>query len=132
MPISLPLPLRGRGRPRTQNPEIRRTVLSTDFHIPEYDTAAFGSLLNFIRDIRPDYHIILGDLLDLPSLSTFLKDPALENRTEEAIATANAMLDQLHDASPTTITKVLWGNHDYRLTNSLSGKCGIVVASLHG
>jgi hypothetical protein len=121
MPLpSLPqLPLRGRGRPRTTAPEIRRTVLSTDWHCPQHDSAAFGTLLNFIGDIRPDYHIVLGDVLDLPSLSTFLKDPALEGRTEEAIAAANAMLDQLHAASPTTITKIVFGNHDYRLTKSL-------------
>ncbi len=120
MPLpTLSVPLRSRGRPRTTPPEIRKTVLSTDWHVPQQDTAAFASLLNFIGDIRPHYHIILGDILDLPSLSTFLKDPALEGRTEEALETANAMLDQLHAASPTTITKVLFGNHDYRLTKAL-------------
>ena len=110
---------RGRGRPRTQAPEIRRTVLSTDFHLPEHDEAAYAALTHFIADTRPDYHIILGDFLDLPSLSTFIKDPALEGRTQEALDTGNAILDELHDASPTTITKMLFGNHDYRLTKAL-------------
>lgn len=116
MPI---LPHRGKGRPRIHQPEIRTTVLTADHHLPELHTPTYKAVLNFIRDIRPDYHILAGDILDCHDQSTYLKDPDLTGRTTEAIEMANVMLDELYDASPTTITKVIFGNHDYRLTRRL-------------
>lgn len=117
--MRLSLPARSKGRPRTQTPEIRTTIVTADHHLPNLDTATFRAVLNFIRDTRPDYHFLAGDLLDCADLSTFTKDPDQTGRTTEAIELANIMLDELHEASPTTITKVIFGNHDYRLTRRL-------------
>jgi hypothetical protein len=100
-------------------PEIRTTVVTADHHLPDLDTATYRAVLGFIKDTRPDFHYLAGDLLDCHDQSTYLKDPELTGRTTEAIELANTMLDDLHEASPTTITKVIFGNHDFRLTRRL-------------
>lgn len=117
MPLNLPL--RSKGRPRSTPPQIRTTVISSDYHVPAHDVAAYKAVLNFIRDKRPDYHIIAGDLLDLYDQSRFAKDPRILNRTEEELDAANQILDELAEASPNTITKFLAGNHEQRLTRRL-------------
>lgn len=113
------LPRKGPGRPRTKAPEIRVTVYSTDYHIPFHDVAAYRAFCHFLAYVRPDYHIVLGDFIDATMLSTFAKDPAEANRTEEELLTANAVLDELQAASPNTITKYVMGNHSKRLTKRL-------------
>jgi hypothetical protein len=50
---------------------------------------------------------VLGDFIDATMLSTFAKDPAEANRTEEELLTANTVLDELQAASPTTITNLV-------------------------
>lgn len=117
--MNLSLPNRSKGRPRISPPQIRTTVITSDHHIPQMDTAAYRSVLYFIGDIRPDYHFLAGDILDCHDQSTFIKDPELSNRTEESLDLANQMLDELATVSPNTITKVLWGNHEKRLTKRL-------------
>lgn len=117
--MKITLPQRSKGRPRTQQPELITTVVTSDHHIPEMDTASYRAVLNFIRDQRPDYHFLAGDVLDCHDQSSFIKDPELTGRTVEAIDLANQMLDELHEASPTTLTRVLWGNHESRLTKRL-------------
>lgn len=94
-------------------------MITSDHHLPQMDTAAYRAVLHFIADIRPDYHFLAGDIFDLQDQSTFIKDPDLSNRTLEAIELGNQMLDELEKASPTTITKIIWGNHDYTLTKRL-------------
>lgn len=117
--MQLPVTKRAQGRPRQLSPEIRTTVITSDYHLPELDTASYRAVLHFIADRRPDFHFINGDLLDMHDQSSFLKDPELSNRTEESIEMANQVLDELYDASPTTITRLLWGNHEARLTRRL-------------
>jgi hypothetical protein len=120
MPLpTLTVPLRGRGRPRTQAPKIRSTVVISDLHCPDLDPAAYGAVLSFIKDKCPDYLIIAGDLLDLYTASRFEKDPRIINRTQEELEMANDVLDQLQEASPSSIMKITMGNHEARLTHRL-------------
>jgi len=117
--MRLSLPARSKGRPRTQTPEIRTTLIISDLHIPEMDMAAYNATLHFIRDKRPTYLFVAGDMLDLHSFSSFAKDPELDHRTEESLEMANDVLDALQEASPTTIIKFIAGNHEKRLTRTL-------------
>lgn len=94
-------------------------MVTSDHHLPEMDYSSYRAVLNFIRDVRPDYHYLAGDILDCHDQSTFTKDPDLTGRTEEAIGLANDMLDELAEASPTTVMKVVFGNHEMRLTRRL-------------
>src|ERR1700710_2275033 len=97
--MPLHLPTRSKGRPRTLAPEIRTTVITSDWHIPSHDTAACGALLHFLSELRPDYHVINGDFFDLADQSSYLTEPELAGRTEEAIDTGNQILDDLAAAS---------------------------------
>jgi predicted phosphodiesterase len=119
--MSLSLPSRSKGRPRVTAPELRTTVILSDMHIPEMDMAAYNATLHFIRDKRPDFLFINGDMLDMHSFSSFLHDPALDHRTQESLDQANAVLDQLAEASPNTIIKFIAGNHEMRLIKYLYG-----------
>lgn len=113
------LPQRGRGRPHTTNPEIRTTVITSDHHLPLINTASYRAVLNFIKDKRPDYHFLAGDILDCHDQSSFIKDPEQTGRTAESIDMANEMLNELAEVSPNTITKIVFGNHSHRLTKRL-------------
>lgn len=117
--MKLSLPQRSKGRPRTRDVEIRTTVLTSDHHIPEMDAGSYRAVLNFIKDTRPDYHFLIGDIMDCHDQSSFIKDPDLTGRTTEAIELTNQMLDELAEASPTTLTRILWGNHESRITRRL-------------
>ena len=119
--MTLSLPLRAKGRPRVTRPEIRRTIIVSDLHVPEIDTAAYRTFIHFLQDQRPDYLWLAGDLLDMHSFSSFLKDPSLDHRTEESLNTMNGILDEIAAVSPNTIVKVAWGNHCDRITRFLYG-----------
>jgi len=113
--MKLSLPSRSKGRPRRNAPEIRRTIISGDWHIPEVDIPTYRAFLNFMRHKRPDYHIINGDFIDAYELSKFDKDPARLGQTAEELGMAKRILDELAEASPNTITKFLYGNHSDRI-----------------
>jgi len=83
------------------------------------NNASYRAVLNFIGDTRPDYHFLAGDILDCHDQSTFTKDPELSGRTTESIELANSMLDELAKVSPNTVMKVIFGNHENRLTRRL-------------
>ncbi len=119
--MHLTLPSRSKGRPRTNKPEIRRTIIVSDLHVPEIDTAAYRTFIHFLKDQRPDYLWLAGDLLDMHSFSSFLKDPNLDHRTEESLELMNDILTEIATVSPNTITKIAWGNHDDRITKFLYG-----------
>jgi predicted phosphodiesterase len=120
MPLpTITVPLRGRGRPRTQAPKIVSTVVFSDVHVPETDWPSYHAMRHFIKDIQPQYIIINGDLLDCQESSRFDKDPKRFGQTEEELLLANRILDELAEASPHSIIKFIAGNHCYRLTKRL-------------
>jgi hypothetical protein len=118
--MKLSLPQRSQGRPRTQTPEIRTAVITSDWHCPEVDIPTYRAVLNFIRDRRPQYHFINGDFIDAYELSSFDKDPRRFGQTADELEMAGAILDELAEASPTTITKFLYGNHCERIVRRLN------------
>src|SRR4051794_21023816 len=115
MPIALPL--RGRGRPRTQAPKIQTVLVSSDYHIPFLDWPTYYAFKHFLADIKPTHHVINGDLLDAFEMSRFSKDPRRFGQTVEEVQMANRLLDELPAASPDTITTFIAGNHSARITN---------------
>ena len=118
MPLpTLTVPLRGRGRPRTQAPKIQTVLISSDYHAPFVDWPTYHAMRHFLSDIRPDYHVINGDAIDAFELSRFSKDPHRFGQTVEELEIFNNILDELYEASPTTITKFIAGNHSARITN---------------
>ena len=116
MPI---LPQRGRGRPHTNSPEIRVTVISNDYQLPFVDWSVYATFKHFLADIKPDFHFINGDFLDLYPVSKYDKDPEMLDLARTEIETANTVLDELYAASPSTITKFVYGNHCERLTKRM-------------
>jgi hypothetical protein len=120
MTFSLPqLPKRGPGRPRTQAPKIRTTLITNDYHLPDVDIPTLKAVGQLILDLQPDYHIINGDFLDCYEQSKYEKDPRVLDRTRQELEMANEVLDEFARLSPSTITKIVFGNHEKRLTHRL-------------
>ena len=110
---------RGPGRPRTQAPKIRSTVIVSDLHLPLIDWPSYRAVVHFIKDKRPDYLFLNGDIIDCAEQSRYEKSPAVFGQTEEELRLANEILDELQEASPTTIIKYIAGNHERRLAHRL-------------
>lgn len=119
MPLLPHLPLRGRGRPRTQAPELRVTLITNDYQIPDIDWPVYRTVLHFLKDLRPDFHYINGDYLDLYSQSRYTKDPSKAGQTAEELEIANRILDELTEACPNSIIRFTMGNHEARMTQRL-------------
>lgn len=117
--MPLTLPQRGRGRPRTQAPRIRSTLITNDYQIPFVDWNVYRTVLHFLKDLKPDYHYVNGDFLDLYSQSRYTKDPNKAGQTAEELEIANHVLDELQEASPYSIIRMTMGNHEARLTQRL-------------
>lgn len=98
---------------------IRTTLITNDYQIPFVDWSVYATVKHFLTYLKPDFHIINGDFLDCYALSKYDKDPELLEQAQGEVETANQILDELVSASPHTITKMTFGNHEERLSNKL-------------
>jgi UDP-2,3-diacylglucosamine pyrophosphatase LpxH len=100
--------------------KVTRTVLVPDLHVPYQDVQAFRAVRSFIRDVRPERVIVMGDLLDLGIVSSFDKDPRSTAGLQEQIDEGGAVLDDLRsDAGRKAEIILIEGNHEFRMTKSL-------------
>lgn len=97
---------------------LRKIIAIPDIQVPKHDHAALATALSIIRGEKPDEVILIGDVVDLQSVSRF----APLNWTEaamtaaEELQAANEVLDVIDDAIPKKARKIyLEGNHDRRL-----------------
>jgi UDP-2,3-diacylglucosamine pyrophosphatase LpxH len=56
-----------------------KLVCLGDQHIPYLNRKAHGIIIKFLKDIKPDKIILLGDLIDFWEISHFDKDPSRNN-----------------------------------------------------
>lgn len=87
---------------------------SGDWHVPYHDPLSLRVFLEATRRMRPDVLVLMGDILDCYSLSTFSKDPRRKVQFSDELSTANKVLDLVQDIG---IEKVYFieGNHEFRL-----------------
>lgn len=89
-------------------------LVEPDKHIPDDDRKISRIILEVLHWIRPSGYINLGDLLDVPQLSTHEKGRT--NPLEHDIAKANDYLDNIEASLPRgSDVHLLEGNHEYRL-----------------
>ena len=100
--------------------KVTRTVFVPDLHVPYQDVQAFRAVRSFIRDVRPQRVVIIGDLLDLAIISSFDKDPRSTAGLQDQIDAGGAVLDDLRaDAGRGAEIVLLEGNHEFRMTKTL-------------
>jgi len=106
---------------RRQKPsrETELAIFLPDAQIPFHDESAvmLGHLA--VRELMPDQVVLLGDMLDFPSLSRFEQRPEWSGKVQESLDRYHKMLAQIRSDAPDAEIFVLHGNHEERLQKSI-------------
>jgi predicted phosphodiesterase len=91
-----------------------RVVCLADVHLPHHDRKAWATALALVRELDPTRVVLLGDFMEVESVSQHPKSrPDLVRLAEEFYA-ANVLLDELQDCAPSASFLYLEGNHEAR------------------
>jgi predicted phosphodiesterase len=91
----------------------------SDSHFPFQDDGVLAIVQAIAEDMRPDFLVHKGDLLDARELSRFDKDPNRKESLQDEIDQARAHLATMRLASPGSTFVLLEGNHEDRLRRTL-------------
>jgi len=86
-----------------------------DLHWPFADKKAWAVTQLFLRDIKPDKIIMLGDMLDEPQLSKFDKDPSRKDTVQRDADGLKVQLNIIRENHVDAELVYMFGNHDERL-----------------
>lgn len=119
---------RAKWRGRSHKPSLKvRTILAiSDTHRPKFDPATWSIWLQAIRDVRPDAVWIIGDYVDLSSVTQHEKTADDSYTLREELWDGNRGLDEISDAIGPRRCDLLYidGNHEDRLRRYIaSGRC---------
>lgn len=95
---------------------MERVVVLADEQIPYHDARALDLVYRYISDTKPDMVVELGDVLDLPQLTTkYLRRSAPPEQLMRDIAVAREHMVEIGRWT----NRVVWtvGNHEQRLEN---------------
>lgn len=106
-----------------------RVGIIPDLHIPHHDTGHLDSALAAMRGF--EHIIILGDLIDAYSISSFNKDPGRKTTLQSELEVAKQVLARIRRENPQARIDLLEGNHEDRLRRYLWQKAP-ELASLKG
>lgn len=103
-----------------------------DYHDEELHQA----FLRWLDDVKPVRGVLLGDTLDLPTISRHPDRPHWNSTPQACINAGYRLLSDYRDASPATSWQKLRGNHDWRLESELLTRAertfGITPADIPG
>lgn len=105
------------ARRRAARPDV--IVIEGDHQAPYFDPALDAAACRLIADLQPAEHIMLGDTLDLPTISKHADHPAAQARVQECIQAGYELLRRRREAWPAARSRKLKGNHDWRLEGEL-------------
>lgn len=99
---------------KVEKGKVQRGVIIPDTHVPLMNKKAWGCMLGILKDWNPDFGVIIGDFLDLESLSRHPKSkPDLVKLSSEYYA-GNIALDAIQNNSQGCDWTYIEGNHEYR------------------
>ena len=104
-------------------------VVLSDVHVPEHDRKVWATSLELIRDIEPGEIILLGDFLEMSSVSQH-GGAELEKLTEDFSAGKQALKQLREVVGEDCKITYLEGNHESRLTRFLMSKAPSLRDSL--
>lgn len=138
VPIDFILPVTD-VKPRTPRKPVkndtRTIVLLPDQHAPYEDKACHEAVLAMLAHIQPDEVGLLGDLVDLPTISKHRDNPAWSASVSECIQGGFELLRDYTEATPSRFW-MLKGNHCFRLETELLARAermyGVAPASIDG
>lgn len=99
-------------------------VAIPDIHFPYHNSAALVSILDFIKEIKPDIVIQLGDLLDQYVFSKYSRKLSVTPSADilEGVKLAEETWENIQTISPESKCIQLMGNHDVRVSKRISEK----------
>lgn len=110
-----------KGRKPSKGGVLERILFIPDCHFPYQDAIAFDLMMEAANDFKPDHVIILGDFIDMYSVSAHDKNPKRAMRLEEEItASVNALWRVKGLGAKNNV--YISGNHEDRLTRYLMQK----------
>ncbi len=101
-----------------REPKIEHCTVWSDQHMPFHDQDAHSALYAFVKDWQPDYHVHIGDCLDLGGIGHHVENDYVaqyEEPVEEGLLALGKHFNTLFDITPNA--KIIWisGNHEDRL-----------------
>jgi predicted phosphodiesterase len=110
---------------------MERVVVLADLQIPFEDTNALAPVVRYLKHVRPDMIVLLGDILDFESLSTkFLRRQKDPEELLEQLATASAFCEMLDTMTNRLV--FIEGNHELRLTTYIQERAPELSALAEG
>ncbi len=102
----------------TKPPEVGQAMVWSDPHHPYHDKANHALLYTFSKWLKPDYHVHVGDCLDLGGIGHHVEDDYIaqyEDPIAAGLESLGAHFNKLFKINPKA--KIVWimGNHDERL-----------------
>ena len=94
---------------------ILRALIIPDTHLPYEDKEAYKLMLKIGKLFNPHEIVLLGDYMDMMSVTGHPKDPDLEDKIINEMDYTNLKLDELDYLFPRAKKKYLFGNHEFRL-----------------
>lgn len=101
--------------------ELERILFIPDCHFPYQDHLGFELMMTVAKDFKPDHVVIMGDFIDMYSVSDHDKNPKRAGRLEEEIKMAVDALWKIKDLGAKDNIYIA-GNHEDRLTRYLMRK----------
>lgn len=95
------------------------SVIFPDSQIPFHDPVALSLAHVAVRETVPDNVVLVGDMVDFPSLSRFGSRPEWNNGIQSALDQTHRMLAQIRSNAPDTKIHYIFGNHELRLQKSI-------------
>lgn len=113
-------PPKGR-KPSKGTDELEKILFIPDCHFPYQDVLAFDLMMEAMLDFKPDHVIILGDFIDMYSVSSHDKNPKRAMKLEEEITASVDALWRVKGLGAKNNVYIS-GNHEDRLTRYLMQK----------
>lgn len=108
----------GLKRPKTKfrvrSKKLTKVFMFADTHYPFQDDKVMELLYKFIADLKPDFVVIGGDILDFPQLSKFRKQPSSSHTLQKDMNLVFNMLERIRETLPKAKIIFIEGNHEFR------------------
>lgn len=99
--------------------EGRLIVFTGDQQAPHHHPDLHNAFCEWLVCNEPDEGVLIGDTIDLPSVSRHPKNPEWHPKAQECVDAGYLLLRDYRAASEITRWKKLIGNHDERLRRSI-------------
>lgn len=98
---------------------IETQLIINDLHVPYQDQEALDLVLKFGKQLNPDKVFILGDYIDMYSISHFDRDPERVTSLQEEFNHGKVVLNRIRDVFPKSDIIFCEGNHEDRMRKFL-------------